>query len=177
MLALPGGAYLYQGEELGLPEVIELPDSARQDPTWFRTKGKKYGRDGCRVPIPWEADAPAYGFNRTGESWLPQPAAWADYARDRQEGVEGSTLTLYEDALRLRRAHRLGAGELRWVPEFARSSTIIAFSNRDVTVVANLGGRPVTLPEGRVLLESAPTYIGANGKLMLPADATVWLAR
>ncbi|HWK20978.1 MAG TPA: glycoside hydrolase family 13 protein [Microbacteriaceae bacterium] len=177
MLALPGGAYLYQGEELGLPEVIELPDSARQDPTWFRTKGKKYGRDGCRVPIPWEAGAPAYGFNRTGEAWLPQPDEWADYARDRQEGVEGSTLTLYEDALRLRRAHRLGAGELRWVPEFARSSTIIAFSNRDVTVVANLGVRPVTLPEGRVLLESAPTYIGANGKLMLPADATVWLAR
>ncbi len=63
MLALPGSSYLYQGEELGLPEVIDLPDDARQDPTWFRTNGERYGRDGCRVPIPWTADAPAYGFN------------------------------------------------------------------------------------------------------------------
>ena len=175
MLALPGGAYLYQGEELGLPEVIELPDAARQDPTWFRTKGEKYGRDGCRVPIPWEASAPAYGFSPTGAAWLPQPEEWAVYARDRQEGVTGSTLALYEDALRLRRTRRLGAGAVEWLPEFARSSTVVAFSNRDVTVVANLGMRSVTLPEGRVLLESAPTTIGANGKRMLPADATAWL--
>ena len=175
MLALPGGAYLYQGEELGLPEVIELPDAARQDPTWFRTKGEKYGRDGCRVPIPWEASAPAYGFSPTGAAWLPQPEEWAVYARDRQEGVTGSTLALYEDALRLRRARQLGAGAVEWLPEFARSSTVVAFSNRDVTVVANLGMRSVTLPEGRVLLESAPTTIGANGKRMLPADATAWL--
>ncbi|MBC7403188.1 MAG: glycoside hydrolase family 13 protein, partial [Microbacteriaceae bacterium] len=73
MLALPGSSYVYQGEELGLPEVIDLPDDARQDPTWFRTNGERYGRDGCRVPIPWEADAPSYGFGTSGKSWLPQP--------------------------------------------------------------------------------------------------------
>jgi len=175
MLALPGGAYLYQGEELGLPEAIELPDAARQDPTWFRTKGKKYGRDGCRVPIPWEADAPAYGFSPTGASWLPQPSDWAKLARDRQEGVPGSTLSLYTLALRLRREHDLGGGHLTWLPEFARSGTIVAFRNRGVTVVANLGRRSLTLPDGDVLLESAPTYIGANGRRMLSADATAWL--
>ena len=70
MLALPGSSYLYQGEELGLPEVIHLPDDARQDPTWFRTAGERYGRDGCRVPIPWEADAPNYGFGHDGDPWL-----------------------------------------------------------------------------------------------------------
>ena len=89
MLALPGSSYLYQGEELGLPEVIDLPDDARQDPTWFRTDGERYGRDGCRVPIPWEADAPNYGFGPAGDPWLPQPAQWAELARDRQRGVPG----------------------------------------------------------------------------------------
>ena len=84
MLALPGSAYIYQGEELGLPEAVDLPDSARQDPTFFRTGGELYGRDGCRVPIPWEADAPASGFSPTGSSWLPQPATWPLYARDAQ---------------------------------------------------------------------------------------------
>ncbi|MDF2443722.1 MAG: alpha-glucosidase, partial [Subtercola sp.] len=73
MLALPGSAYIYQGEELGLPESIDLPDAARQDPTWFRTHGERYGRDGCRVPIPWEAGAPSYGFGPADAAWLPQP--------------------------------------------------------------------------------------------------------
>jgi alpha-glucosidase len=175
LLALPGGAYLYQGEELGLPEDIELPDSARQDPTWFRTKGKKYGRDGCRVPIPWEADAPAFGFSPTGAAWLPQPPEWAGFARAEQQGVPGSTLTMYEDALRLRREEHLGAGAVEWLPEFARSSTVVGFRNGDVTVIANLGRRGVPLPDGELLLSSAPTTIGANGKRMLPSDATAWL--
>ncbi len=175
MLALPGGAYLYQGEELGLPEAIDLPDEARQDPTWHRTGGKRYGRDGCRVPIPWEADAPAFGFSPTGASWLPQPAEWAQLARDRQRGVPGSTLELYRAALRLRRARGLGAGSLRWLPTWSRSRVVVAFENAGVTVIANLGRRPVTLPDGEILLESAATHIGANGRPMLPPDATVWL--
>lgn len=175
LLALPGGAYLYQGEELGLPEVIELPDEARQDPTWFRTKGERYGRDGCRVPIPWEADAPAYGFNTTGAAWLPQPADWAELARDRQVGIPGSTLELYRSALALRRERALGTGGVQWLPGWARSRSVVAFANRGVTVITNLGKRPVDLPDGTILLESAPATIGANGKRMLPTDATVWL--
>lgn len=172
MLALPGGAYLYQGEELGLPEVIDLPDDARQDPTWFRTDGERYGRDGCRVPIPWEAGAPAYGFNATGAAWLPQPADWDSYARDRQVGVKGSTLELYREALRLRREHRLGLGELTWVDGFPAS--VAAFSNGAITVIANTGGSPVALPEpfasAEVLLRSG-TADGAT----IGADTTVWV--
>ncbi|RZS68620.1 alpha-glucosidase [Agromyces ramosus] len=168
MLALPGSSYLYQGEELGLPEVIHLPDDARQDPTWFRTDGERYGRDGCRVPIPWEADAPNYGFGPDGDPWLPQPAQWAELARDRQRGVEGSTLTLYQDALRLRREHDLGAGSLEWLSGFPEA--IVALRNGDVVVVANTGTEPVELPEGELLLASGPL----DGR-SLPHDTTAWL--
>jgi alpha-glucosidase len=150
MLALPGSAYLYQGEELGLPEAIDIPDEARQDPAWHRTAGERYGRDGCRVPIPWEADAPAYGFNNTGASWVPQPSAWAEYARDAQERDPASTLALYRAALAARHAHRLGTGELRWVE--GTDDTVLVFRNRDVLVIANLGKAPVPLPEDTVVL-------------------------
>ncbi|MET1052728.1 MAG: glycoside hydrolase family 13 protein [Mycetocola sp.] len=172
MLALPGGAYLYQGEELGLPEVIDLPDEARQDPTWFRTDGERYGRDGCRVPIPWEADTPAYGFNTTGAAWLPQPADWDSYARASQVGVEGSTLELYREALRLRRENGLGLGSVTWIDGFADS--VAAFSNGDITVIANTGDAPVVVPEpyasAEVLLSS-----GAVGGSTIAADTTVWV--
>lgn len=169
MLALPGSAYLYQGEELGLPEDMELPDEARQDPTWFRTNGEKYGRDGCRVPIPWVAHAPAYGFNRTGSSWLPQPKDWAPFARDSQEGVPGSTLELYRTALRLRREHDLGSATLEWVKGYG--SSVLAFRVGAVRVLANLGKVPVELPLGEILLASEQVAGG-----VLPTDTTVWLA-
>lgn len=172
MLALPGSAYLFQGEELGLPEDVELPDSARQDPTWFRTKHERYGRDGCRVPIPWEATAPAYGFNNTGASWLPQPTDWAGYARDAQVGVAGSTLELYTAALKLRAERGLGLGSVSWVSGYP--SSVLAFTNGEVTVIANLGAESITLPSGRVLLSSEP--VGApSTDAQLPGDTTVWL--
>ncbi|SBS72905.1 glycoside hydrolase family 13 protein [uncultured Microbacterium sp.] len=168
MLALPGSAYLYQGEELGLPEVIDLPADTRQDPTWFRTDGERYGRDGCRVPIPWVGDAPAYGFSPSGASWLPQPAEWAELARSAQEDDPESTLWLYRTVLAYRRAHELGAGALEWLTGFG--DEVIAFRNGDVTVVANLGTAPVTLPAGTLLVASED-FDGAH----LPADTTVWL--
>ena len=170
MLALPGSAYLYQGEELGLPEVIHLPDDARQDPTWFRTGGERYGRDGCRVPIPWESAAPSYGFGPTDASWLPQPTQWASLARDAQRGVPDSTLSLYRDALRLRREHDLGAGSLDWLQRPGLPSSVVALRNGDVVVVANTGTEPVELPEGEVLLASGPL----DGR-RLPHDTTAWL--
>jgi len=169
MLALPGSSYLYQGEELGLPEVIDLPDDARQDPTWFRTNGERYGRDGCRVPIPWTADAPAYGFNTTGESWLPQPAEWADLARDAQVDDPSSTLTLYRSLLAERRARNLGAGELEWLDGFG--DDVVAFRNGSLLVVANLGDGAIELPAGEVLIASGPL----DGE-RLPTDTTVWIA-
>ncbi|MGO3175654.1 MAG: glycoside hydrolase family 13 protein [Microbacterium gubbeenense] len=167
MLALPGSAYIYQGEELGLPEVIDIPDDARQDPTWFRTNGERYGRDGCRVPIPWSAASPAFGFSETGASWLPQPDSWAAYARDAQAGIDGSTLELYRALLRLRRERGLGKGGLEWLESPAGT---LSFRNGDVTVLANVSADPVDLPAGQVLAASGPLPDGR-----LPSDTTVWV--
>ncbi|MGV9195464.1 glycoside hydrolase family 13 protein [Microbacterium sp. MC2] len=173
MLALPGSAYLYQGEELGLPEVIDLPGEARQDPTWFRTNGERYGRDGCRVPIPWVADAPAYGFSPTGAAWLPQPDDWAPLARDAQEDDPESTLWLYRTLLATRRAHALGSGALEWLDGF--DEHVLALRNGDVTVIANTGDVPVEVPAalaaGTLLVASTP-FTGTA----VPPDTAVWIA-
>lgn len=167
MLALPGSSYLYQGEELGLPEAMEIPDEYRQDPTWFRTNGERYGRDGCRVPLPWEADAPAFGFNDTGLSWLPQPAEWATYARDVEEVDPSSTLALYKRLLAARREHGFGSGSLVWEDAGADA---VAFRRGDVHVMANLGTEPIELPaDALVMLKSQP-FDGAA----IPADTAVW---
>ncbi len=173
MLALPGSAYLYQGEELGLPEAIDIPDDARQDPAWHRTSGERYGRDGCRVPLPWVANSPAFGFNTTGESWLPQPAEWSALAHDRQLRDPASTLTLYRTALNLRRALGLGAGSgsgtgtIAWLD---LAPDALAFTNGEVLVIANLGAASVALPVGyQVILSSDPS----NADSVAP-DSTVW---
>jgi alpha-glucosidase len=178
MLALPGSAYVYQGEELGLPDATELPDDARQDPTWFRTGGRRRGRDGCRVPVPWKSDAPAFGFNDTGESWLPQPKRYGELAPDRQRGVAGSTLELYRTLLRLRREHRLGVRELTWTS--APNDDVLALEltapgdaggSDPVHVLANLGPEPRPLPTGaEVLVASQPLAPGEA----VPTDVTVW---
>jgi alpha-glucosidase len=168
MLALPGSAYLYQGEELGLPEDTTMPDEVRQDPTWERSRHTERGRDGCRVPIPWEADAPSYGFGPSDKSWLPQPAIWAEYARDRQVGVAGSTYELYRAALRLRREHHLGGSELSWLDTPA---DVLAFRIGAVLVMTNFGDSPAELPLGaRILLSSEP--LTDDGRV--PSDVTVW---
>ncbi|AXH97984.1 glycoside hydrolase family 13 protein [Ornithinimicrobium avium] len=175
MLALPGSAYLYNGEELGLPDHTALPARARQDPAFRRTKGEETGRDGCRVPVPWVADAPAYGFSPQERSWLPQPLVYGPLAVDRQEGVAGSTLELYRTMLRLRREDDLGMGELEWLGGY--DPAVVAFTNsrpggRALTVLTNLGADPVALPEGlEVLLTSGRLEDG-----LLPQDCTAWLA-
>ncbi|GIJ24357.1 alpha-glucosidase [Micromonospora lutea] len=168
MLALPGSAYLYQGEELGLPEHTTLPDEARQDPTWERSGHTKRGRDGCRVPIPWEADAPSYGFGPTDASWLPQPPIWAEYALDRQRGVPGSTYELYREALRLRRAYGLGRGTLEWL---SSGDEVLTFRNGDLVVLTNFGPTAVPPPAGELLHTSTP--LPEDGSV--PTDTTIWL--
>jgi alpha-glucosidase len=168
MLALPGSAYLYQGEELGLPEHTLLPDDRRQDPAWFRSGRTERGRDGCRVPIPWEADAPSYGFGPSDESWLPQPPEWAEYALDRQRGVAGSTYEMYRAALRLRREYGLGGNGRTWVET---QGDVLAFRSGEVLVLTNFGSGPAELPVGaRVLLSSEPL----TGDGRVPTDVTVW---
>ncbi len=172
MLALPGSSYLYQGEELGLPEHTTLAPEFRQDPTFARTKGARVGRDGCRVPLPWEAGVgAANGFNQTGKSWLPQPEIYAEYSRDQQEGVEGSTLELYKHALRLRKQLALGEGGFEWVAEFVGENSL-GFRNGEILVVHNFGHTPIALPAGEII---ASSLHGMSEGHALVADQTVWI--
>jgi alpha-glucosidase len=169
-LALPGSVYLYQGEELGLPEA-DIPLDRIQDPMHFRSGGTDPGRDGCRVPLPWEADAPSYGFGTEGEPWLPQPEDWDRYAADRQSDDPESMLSLYREALRLRRTEPgFGDGPMRWL-ETERD--VLAFGRTDGLVcVVNLSDAPAVLPpHERLLLASGP--LDTDGRL--PADTAVWL--
>ncbi|MFB9651136.1 glycoside hydrolase family 13 protein [Pseudarthrobacter oxydans] len=153
MLALPGGVYLYQGEELGLPDHTTMDHTFRQDPSFKRTAGERIGRDGCRVPLPWEAAAPAFGFNSTGESWLPQPEEWAALSRDVQDRDGSSVLSLYRRALGLRRAMKLGAGSLDWLEGFS-APDCVTFVNNGVLVMMNMGDAPVDLPGLEILLST-----------------------
>jgi alpha-glucosidase len=180
LLALPGSAYVYQGEELGLPEVTDLPATARQDPRFRRTAGKLPGRDGCRVPLPWTRDGADFGFSATAAPaapWLPQPAGWGGYSVEAQAADPDSYLSLYRAALRLRREHpALGRGTLRWLEAGRGASGLLAFSREPGFIfAANLGPAPVPLPPHQeILLASEPGAAGPDG--MLPPDTAVWLA-
>jgi alpha-glucosidase len=174
-LALPGSVYLYQGEELRLEEVEDIPEAMRQDPMFHRTAGANLGRDGCRVPLPWSGTAPPFGFSPPGaaaEPWLPQPAGWRDRTVEVQTGAADSTLELYRRALRHRRARpELGDGAFAWLPG---PDAVLTFSRgpeaRFVCVV-NLSDRPVALPPtGTVVLTSDPL----DGELLAP-DTAAWV--
>jgi alpha-glucosidase len=176
LLALPGSAYIYQGEELGLPEVLDIPDAARQDPSFLRTQGKVRGRDGCRVPLPWSSGGASYGFSRTSP-WLPIPAGWGAYSVETQHDDPDSFLSLYRAALRLRRVNpalgigAAGAGTMRWLD--SPPDTLMFERDPGFTFAANLGSEPLRLPAGRqVLLASGP--LTADGALT--RDTAVWLA-
>ncbi|GAB2532384.1 glycoside hydrolase family 13 protein [Brachybacterium huguangmaarense] len=176
MLALPGSAYLYQGEELGLPEVADIPDELREDPAHKRAGVP--GRDGCRVPLPWRHDAPAYGFSPSGESWLPQPDAFGELAADLQEGVAGSTLEMYRTALHLRR--ELGLGEHADGVTFLEDvpAGVLALEHAGVLVLVNttdedipLAGIPASAGREALVASAAGTAD------VIPAEAALWLRR
>ncbi len=167
MLALPGSAYLYQGEELGLPEVHDLPLEVVDDPVWERSGHRHKGRDGCRVPIPWSTDVPFFGFSDHG-SWLPQPDDWGRYSVEAQEGVEGSTLELYRDALRIRSSLLSADESFEWLES---GPDVLSFRRaRGVTCVVNFGPGPVEKPEGKLLIASGPLTDGR-----VPQDVAVWV--
>jgi alpha-glucosidase len=180
MLALPGSAYLYQGEELGLPEVLDLPDELRQDPAFLRT-GES--RDGCRVPLPWSGDLAPYGFGPAGSeaSWLPTPATWRALSVDAQSGVPGSTLELYRAALRIRRDHpalAVDAGGVTWLES---GPDVLAFSRiageTVLTCVVNLSGAPVLIDGYGQPLVASDTLTEQGSGHLLPVDAAAWLER
>jgi len=183
MLALPGSAFLYQGEELGLPEVLDLPSAVRQDPVVARSGGRELGRDGCRVPLPWTDDEGTnFGFSASpaagsvAPAWLPQPVGWGAWAASRQATDESSMLALYRSALACRRSF---AGEMgdhfEWADGFGVDA--VAFVRGSVLVVLNLAGLPLELPAAvagsrRVVLSSVH---GHDDPSVVPADAALWL--
>lgn len=166
MLALPGSAYLYQGEELGLPEVWDLPPEVLDDPVWENSGHQQKGRDGSRVPLPWTSDGPSFGFGG-GEPWLPQPASFAELSVEAQGGVAGSTLELYRAALAARNVHMRGDESLEWLE---LGDEVLAFRRGSgVVCVVNFGDSPVVLPPGEVIVATIDVSGG------LPTDATAWI--
>jgi alpha-glucosidase len=177
MLALPGSAYLYQGEELGL-EQVDVAREHRQDPAYLRQKGTPQesawvGRDGCRVPIPWAGDRPPYAFGpRSEQPWIPQPLDWGHVSVEAQEkdAENGGdpTLAFYRRALAARREHALGSGDT--VESLTSEGDVLALRRGSLTVVLNAGSEPVELPAGDVVIASGPL----KGRLLLP-DTAAWL--
>ncbi len=170
LMALPGSAYLYQGEEIGLHEVVEITDEQRQDPTFIRSAGTDMGRDGCRVPLPWNNNDPSFGFGAAdAQVHLPQPAWFARHAVSTQEGDADSTLQMYRTALRLRRDLQTSE-DLTWVE--TDSTDVLHFTRPNGwQVITNFGTKPYPLGADRVVVASAPLEGQA-----VPAESTVWLA-
>lgn len=166
-MALPGSMYIYQGEELGLPEVEDIPGHLRQDPIWTRSGHTDPGRDGCRVPLPWSGTEPPFGYT-TGTPWLPMPSDWTSLTAEAQSTNPTSMLSLYRQALHLRRTHG-GDGTLTWLET---PDSILAFTrDTGLTCVVNLSPTPTPLPSHtELLLTSTPLTTG-----LLPPDTTAWL--
>lgn len=203
-LGLPGSAYIYQGDELGLPEHTTLAAEHRQDPYFFRTDGKEPGRDGCRIPLPWAADEPSYGFSTPADDdgpasaaegvaapWLPQPASFRALAADRQVGVEGSVFELYRRLLQIRGELDLGTGTFAWSEHHDPARGVLAFTvtsgggrhlgsgepipARTVLVMANLSTDPVDLPAGHSRALFSLEEAEAVQDGQLAHDAAAWL--
>jgi alpha-glucosidase len=170
MLALPGAVFVYNGEELGLPNV-DLPDEVLQDPVWARSKHTERGRDGCRVPMPWSGEAPPFGFSETADTWLPMPPDWSALTVARQLEDPESTLQFFRRAVRLRHERAEIAGTT--VEGLAADGDVLRFrSGGGLTCVLNAGTQPVALPPGEVLAASAALDDGR-----LPADAAAWIVQ
>ena len=165
---MPGAAYLYNGDELGMPDV-DLPDEVLQDPVWERSGHTQRGRDACRIPVPWSGTEPSYGFSSRPDTWLPMPEGWGGLTAEAQAGDPASIQSLYRTALRLRRTSPAFAGEsLEWLP--APSGCLAFRRPGGLVCLLNLSSGPIPLPEGRVLLTSADVGGGE-----LPVDAAAWL--
>jgi alpha-glucosidase len=180
MLGLPGSAYLYQGQELALPEVVDLPAESREDPAFHRTGGVEGYRDGSRVPMPWTTQGPSFGFSPSGAAWLPMPADWGSISVAAQTDDPASMLELTRRALRLRRAEQaLGDGDLQWVSPPESTCLVLRRPAGDVdphvVVAMNLGDAPALVEGTEVLLTSGAELEPADGGFLLPPDTAAWL--
>ncbi len=180
LMGLPGAVYVYNGEELGLPEVQEIPDDARQDPTWARTGFRSLGRDGCRVPLPWKQGSANAGFGPNAEPWLPQPEYWADYAADVQEDDPASCLSWYRRMIHKRHELDTGGGDLEFV---AGHEDLILVRNNNVGVAINMGVIAREIPfKGELVMTSStdPTrqdlaVTEHSGSIALKPNSSVWI--
>jgi alpha-glucosidase len=173
VFALPGSCYIYNGQELGLPDA-ELADSDRQDPSFFRTKGVQKGRDGARVPMPWSGDKTPFGFT-SGSPWLPIPNEWREFSVSAQIADPASTLNLYRTALEIRKKNLAGSGEVKWID---RGNTgLISFVRGEFAIYLNTATTAMEIPTaGTLVLGSSPEIVLANGSLNLPAASAAWVA-
>lgn len=178
VFSLPGSCYVYQGDELGLPEYLDIPADRREDPVFVRTEGALLGRDGCRVPLPWRGEHPSYDFSPdlgavNRDTWLPQPDDWADLSVTVQTNATGSTLELYRAAIATRR--RL-SGDIDLLTSDQVPEGVLSYRRgADFCCITNFGFEPVRLPaelhDARILLAS--TEVTDN---LLPANSTAWLS-
>lgn len=185
LLSLPGVPFIYQGQELGLPNVDDIPEELLQDPIWERSGHTNRGRDGCRVPLPWSGNAPAFGFfgaqvrpssprRRTAKPWLPQPPWFADYAVSAQLENDDSNLALFARLLALRREHvGLRRGTLTWLES---TNEVLAFERQCdsdvISVIVNLSDHDVPLPPGEIVARS---WSGPDADGKLAPDSAVWI--
>jgi alpha-glucosidase len=173
VFALPGSCYIYNGQELGLPDA-ELEDSDRQDPTFFRTNGLQKGRDGARVPMPWSGDSTPFGFS-SGMPWLPIPNEWREFSVSAQIADSASTLNLYRSALKFRKKNLVGLGEIEWVDRGA--SGLISFARGEFAIYLNTSNESLQIPTvGTLVLGSDAAVVVANGLLTLPTASAAWVA-
>ncbi|WP_338021081.1 glycoside hydrolase family 13 protein [Arcanobacterium phocisimile] len=169
---LPGSVYIYQGEELGLPEVTDMPDDARQDPTWLRTGYQVRGRDGCRVPLPWKANPADTGFG--AHPWLPQPADWHEFAAERQEDDPQSVLNFYRAMTARRRHYDLGHGDFEWVAY--DNNEVLVVRNGKITLALNMTSEPAVIPGQYSIVIASGTCDHVSGGVELAANTAAWLS-
>jgi len=166
-LSLPGSTYIYQGEELGLPEVWDLPTDVLDDPTWERSGHTEKGRDGCRVPLPWTTDGPSFGFGE-GAAWLPQPAVFGELSAQAQADDPDSMLALYQATIAARKQNFTDGDTLTMID---LGPGVLAYQRSEILVMVNMSTDAVTLPDGDVVLTSATEPLARS----LPPDTAVWL--
>ncbi|MFM7859898.1 MAG: ABC transporter permease, partial [Candidatus Nanopelagicaceae bacterium] len=162
ILGLPGSTYIYNGQELGLPNG-QMADSDRQDPIFFRTNGAQKGRDGARVPIPWSGELAPFNFS-TGKPWLPIQQSWQEFTVERELADPGSSLNLYRTALKLRRKEFVSAGELTW----SNRDGILSYRRGRIEVVLNTTDQPIAITQELLLSSQQDSGV-------IPPNAAAWL--
>ena len=174
LFGLPGSCYVYNGQELGLPDA-DLADSDRQDPSFIRTNGETKGRDGARVPMPWSGQESPFGFS-TGKPWLPLPASWKDLTVESQVKDQKSSLSLYKNSLSKRAKLLAGSHDFTWDISQIEEG-ILGFSRGEIQIYLNTGNKSVKLQASEIILSSSGAPTCENGEVELMPRRAIWFKR